>query len=145
MCAMTGTTEIKALLVFICCYVTKDSGIRATTSLCLYSEFMCLANPPIVGGAVRVMQVGSPRERHEVSSPEMLRVPFLSPLPFMTGHATSSRFKFIRPVLSSVVCPRKRAPEIKGITNDLCCWSSRDFAQLPYKGRPKSNHIIPAA
>lgn len=56
-----------------------------------------------------------------------------------TRHAASYTLQFIRPVLSRFTVP----PQIKGITNDLGCWSSRDFAQLPSKGRPVSNHSTP--
>lgn len=56
-----------------------------------------------------------------------------------TRHGTSYPLQFTRPALSNFTVP----PKIEGITNDLGCWCSRDFAKLPCKERPKSNHSTP--
>lgn len=45
------------------------------------ARFMCKVNPSTAGGAGRVMQDGSSRERYKVSSPEMLEVPIPVPTP----------------------------------------------------------------
>lgn len=129
-----GTTGAKALLVSICHYLTKDRRVRAMAAFCLSPELLQgpraqQAHPQwvVLAGLCRV------------NSSEILRESI--PLPATICHKT-------RNILHTAVHKASTfqiycATKIKGITNDLGCWSSRDFTQLPCKGRPKSNHITP--